>query len=132
MENRSCIAVGSFLCALWLGVSAAKAQEPQTLARQFMRCSSVLVKVAEATPDKAQADRVTAASAMFTLVGATKAAGEAFVKAEMAKSVEAFVRELGNLRQRDPSPQALARFLHEQNAACRKLFSEHRAQYFAP
>jgi hypothetical protein len=86
--------------------------------------------MAELVPDKAQADKAKAASAMFTLIGATNAAGKAFVTAEMEKAAAAFTREVNSLQKRDKSPQALAGYLREQNEQCSKLFSEHRARYF--
>lgn|SRR5262245_1489604 len=111
------IAIAGLVSVLPLAPSTVAAQEPQALARQFIRCSFVLHRMAELLPDKAK-EQAKAASAMFTLVGAANAAG----KEEMGKAADAFAREVNSLQKRDKSPQALAGFLREQNAQCSKLF----------
>ena len=115
------IAIAGLVSVLPLAPSTVAAQEPQALARQFIRCSFVLHRMAELLPDKVK-EQAKAASAMFTLVGATSAAGKDFVTAEMGKAADAFAREVNSLQKRDKSPQALAGFLREQNAQCKKLF----------
>ena len=137
MKFHPRIATAALLCALWLVPSAGSAQETQkptqaqALARQFMRCSFVTVRLAELEPDKAKADRATSASMVFLMIGAPNAAGQDFVKAELGKVVDSFGTELNNLRKRDPSPKALDAFLREQNTRCVKLYNQHRARYFA-
>jgi hypothetical protein len=134
MNRHASTAVAGLCCvlgALWLAPSATLAQEPKALARQFMRCTFVISKMSERETDKAKAERASAASAMFTLIGAKNAAGTDFIQVELPKAAEAFVRELKGVQKKNPSPQALDAFLREENARCGKLLSEHRARYFA-
>ena len=129
MSMVRCIAAGSLVLGMASPFEAMA--ENEALASKFIRCGFVLNRMAETMSDKTQANRANAASMMFITIGAPKAAGEKFVMAEMKRGAEAFAKELQAMRQRDPSPRAMAAFLKTQNEACRKLYSEHRERYFS-